>query len=152
MKNRERDNLSYVFYHEAYHSFQHDLTYNFRGPYDIWVIEAAAAYFGRHSVDMSNGASHKMFVNGLLRFALWNANKLGTKLEDPGVAEKGLGALRLMIEKGWLEESGVLNGSLFHDCARVKEFSDSDPKIQYLKDHWHEIENNNGDFRFKLSN
>ena len=93
-----------------------------------------------------------MFVNGLLRFALWHANKLGTKLEDPGVAEKGLGALRLMIEKGWLEESGVLDGSLFHDCARVKEFSDSDPKIQYLKDHWHEIENNNGDFRFKLSN
>ena len=57
-----------------------------------------------------------------------------------------------MIEKGWLEESRVLDGSLFHDCARVKEFSDSDPKIQYLKDHWYKIENNNGNFEFNLSN
>ena len=151
-KPRERDNLSYVFYHEVYHSFQHDLTYNCRGPNDLWVIEAAASYFARYSVAMSNGASHKMFVNGLLDFALWHANNLGTKLEDPGVAEKGLGALRLMIEKGWLEESRVLDGSLFHDCARVKEFSDSDPKIQYLKDHWYKIENNNGNFEFNLSN
>ena len=151
-KPRERGNLSYVFYHEAYHSFQQDLANDCRGPNDLWVIEAAAAYFGRYSVDMSHGASHKKFVNHLLEFALWHANKMGTKLEDPGVAEKGLGALRLMIEKGWLEESRVLDGSLFHDCARVIEFSDNDPKIQYLKDHWHEIENNNGDFRFKLSN
>jgi hypothetical protein len=57
-----------------------------------------------------------------------------------------------MIEKGWLEESRVLDGSLFHNCARVKEFSDNDPKIKSLKRNWHKIENNNGDFEFKLSN
>jgi len=39
-KPREKDNseyysLSYVFYHEAYHSFQHDLTNNCRGPNDL---------------------------------------------------------------------------------------------------------------------
>ncbi len=41
---------------------------------------------------------------------------------------------------------------MFHDCARVKEFSDSDPKIQYLKDHWYKIENNDGNFEFNLTN
>ncbi len=101
---------------------------------------------------MSNGDSHKKFVNSLLENVLNDPNEFGTKLEEPAVDSKGVGALRLMIEKGWLEESRVLDGSLFHDCARVIEFSDNDPKIQYLKDHWHEIENNNGDFRFKLSN
>ena len=81
------------------------------------LIEAAASYFARYSVDISNGASHKIFVNGILDFALRNANNLGTKLEEPGIAEKGFGALRLMIEKGWLEESRDLDGSLVHNCA-----------------------------------
>jgi hypothetical protein len=144
--------LSRTFYHEAYHSFQQDLGTDCKGPNDFWVIEATAQYFARWSVAMSNRDSHKKFVNSLLEDVLNNANDFGTKFEEPAVDSKGVGALRLMIEKGWLEESRFLDGSLFHNCARVIEFSDSDPKIQYLKDHWHEIENNNGNFEFNLSN
>jgi hypothetical protein len=150
-RKRNSRELKRVFFHELYHSFQKDLTSNCRGPNDLWVIEAAAEYFAQHSIAVDEGRS-KDFVNNLLSIGLWIAKRAGTKLEDPGVAEKGLGALRLMIHKGWLDESRILDGSFFNNCARVKEFKNSDPKVKYIKKHWHEIiKHRNGNYMFNLS-
>ena len=112
-----------VFFHEIYHSLQNDLRNNCSGPNDLWVIEAAAEYFAKHSVSVFDN-SQQDFVQSIFHEVVQNASRHGFKLEDPGVAEKGLGALRLKIEEGWLDESRILNGSLFHNCARVKEFQD----------------------------
>ena len=128
-----------MFFHEIYHSLQNDLRNNCSGPNDLWVIEAAAEYFAKHSVSIFDN-SQQDYVQSIFHWVVQNASRHGFKLEDPGVAEKGLGALRLKIEEGWLDESRILNGSLFHNCARVKEFQDNDPKIQYLKDNWFKIE------------
>jgi len=140
-----------VFFHEIYHSLQNDLRNNCSGPNDLWVIEAAAEYFAKHSVSVFDN-SQQDFVQSIFHEVVQNASRHGFKLEDPGVAEKGLGALRLKIEEGWLDESRILNGSLFHNCARVKEFQDNDPKIQYLKDNWFKIEKHNGTYKFNTSN
>ena len=139
-----------VFFHEIYHSLQNDLRNNCSGPNDLWVIEAAAEYFAKHSVSIFDN-SQQDYVQSIFHWVVQNASRHGFKLEDPGVAEKGLGALRLKIEEGWLDESRILNGSLFHNCARVKEFQDNDPKIQYLKDNWFKIEKHNGAYRFNTS-
>ena len=139
-----------VFFHEIYHSLQNDLRNNCSGPNDLWVIEAAAEYFAKHSVSIFDN-SQQDYVQSIFHWAVQNASRHGFKLEDPGVAEKGLGALRLKIEEGWLDESRILNGSLFHNCARVEEFQDNDCKIQYLKDNWFKIEKHNGTYRFNTS-
>lgn len=148
-RKRDKRDLSRVFFHELYHSFQHDLNDNCRGPNDLWVIEAGAEYFAQHSI-AAYGGKPENFINDLLKFVLWHARMLGTKLKDPGVAEKGLGALRLMIQKGWLDESRILNGSFFHKCARVEEFKNSNPHVQYIKKNWHKIEKVNGAYTFNL--
>ena len=147
---KNKKELQRIFFHEVYHSFQQDLTNNCRSPNDLWVIESGAEYFAKHSTAFFENSS-KGYINEILEWASENASRHGLKLEDPGVAEKGLGALRLMIEKGWLEESRILDGSLFHNCARVREFKNSDPKIQYLKDNWFKILKQNGNYRFNLS-
>mgnify|MGYP003321967165 FL=1 len=139
-----------VFFHEIYHSLQNDLRNNCSGPNDLWVIEAAAEYFAKYYVSIFDN-SQQDFVQSIFHEVVQNASRHGFKLEDPGVAEKGLGALRLKIEEGWLDESRILNGSLFHNCARVKEFQDNDPKIQYLKDNWFKIEKHNGTYKFNTS-
>jgi|TARA_B110000259_G_scaffold8204_1_gene8954 hypothetical protein len=149
-RKRNSRELKRVFFHELYHSFQKDLRNNCRGPNDLWVIEAGAEYFAQHSIAVDEGRP-KSFVNNLLSVSLWHAKRQGTKMEDPGIAEKGMGALRLMIHKGWLDEGRILDGSFFNNCARVKEFKNSDPKVKYIKKHWHEIRKLRGVYRFNLS-
>ena len=56
-----------------------------------------------------------------------------------------------MIERGLLDESTILDGSLFHNCARTKVFRNDDTKVQFIKKHWHEIEKKDGLFQFKIS-
>jgi hypothetical protein len=63
---------------------------------------------------------------------------------DPGAA-----ALRLMIEKGMLDEESILDGSLFHDCARELVFDSSSPEIERIRESWYQIENQGGVYQFK---
>ena len=43
----------------------------------------------------------------------------------------------------------MLDGSLFHKCARELEFDHSSPEIQHIKNSWHLIENSRGVFQFE---
>lgn len=140
--------LQRIFFHEAYHAFQQDLTSDCRGPNDLWVIEAATEYFAQHSLLNYNEYSTD-YVSNILKIALTQYLRGGPQLNDPGVAEKGLGAIRLMIEKGWLDEKRILDGSFFYKCDRVKKFKNKDPKIKFLKDNWFKIIEENGIYKFK---
>ena len=107
------------------------------GDNDEWVVEGAAEYFAQHILAWAQDHQED-FVSLILKTALTDANFLGKELVDAGgenwgLGYKGMGVLRLMIELGWLDESRILDGSLFHDCASVREFNNSNPKIQLIK-------------------
>ena len=100
----------------------------------------------------------------MLQTSLWDIDYYGTELKTRDhtrgsssgtgihMGNQGMAALRLMVELGWLNETRILNASLFQDCARGgKEFRNENPKIQFIKNHYHEIEIQNGVFQFKKS-
>lgn len=70
-------------------------------------------------------------------------------LSDNPSDKAGSGILRLLVERGYLDEQIILDGSLFHDCKRELEFSKNDPEIIFAKNNWHKIEAINGKYQFK---
>ena len=124
------------------------------GENDNWLIEGSADYFALYINAWAQGLSED-FVSRMLERVLMNATLNGIELENAGVkyhsGRQGMGVLRLMVERGWLRESRILDGSIFRNCASVKEFRNSDPKIQFAKNNWHHIEEKNGVFQFKES-
>ena len=140
-----------VFFHEIYHSLQNNLQNTCSNFNDIWIVEAATEYFAQYATATYNNSS-KNYVNNILEIALRESKNEGYKLEDPSIAEKGMGALRLMVELGWVEESHILNGSLFHDdCSLAQQFSNDNPEIKYIKDNWFKIEIQDGNYKFNPS-
>lgn len=147
--------LQYSFFHEAYHSFQEDNTMcEVSGENYNWLIEGAADYFAYSIFSWAQGWS-EYSASIMLGDVLADAKLNGIELENAGVkyhsGRQGMGVLRLMVERGWLRESRILDGSIFRNCASVKEFRNSDPKIQFAKNNWHHIEEKNGVFQFKES-
>ncbi|MGZ0244157.1 MAG: hypothetical protein ACKVHW_05115, partial [Actinomycetales bacterium] len=55
---------------------------------------------------------HMSFVSNLL-----GNQEISSKFEDPGIAEKGSIALRLLAERGQLATSEVMDGSLYQNCG-----------------------------------
>ena len=150
-REKKSKNLIRVFFHEIYHSLQNDLQNTCSKFNDIWIVEAATEYFAQHATATYNNSS-KNYVNNILEIALRESKNEGYKLEDPSIAEKGMGALRLMVELGWVEESHILNGSLFHDnCSLAQQFSNDNPEIKYIKDNWFKIEIQDGNYKFNPS-
>ena len=72
----------------------------------------------------------------------------GRELADPGIAGKGLVVLRYMIEKGWLDESRLLDGSFYHNCARNSELTDSNELLAIAKANWSNIVLSNNGYNF----
>ena len=69
---------------------------------------------------------------------------------DGGEADiTGAAALRLMIEKGMLDEEFIMDGSLFHDCARELVFDSTSPEIERIRESWYQIEVRDGVHKFK---
>ena len=54
-----------------------------------------------------------------------------------------------MVELNLLTEESILDGSLFHNCARELEFDKQSSDIQGIKSSWFLIENKNGIYQFK---
>jgi hypothetical protein len=133
-------NFQRVIFHKAYHGFQQDLGYggNCRNLSKLnnansnWMIEGAAEYFARSLLDEINGKSNAM--DELLGNVLSEYDQSGAALTISGEpwlsVWKGPASLRLMVEKGMLDEASIMDGSLFHDCAREIGLSGSDREIQ----------------------
>jgi hypothetical protein len=135
----ENLDLERVIFHELYHGFQQDLVYGCPGNKESgWIIEAGAEYFAQHLISVVQGKPQKFGASVLIQGAA-TIERHGKELADPSIAEKGLVAFRYMVEKGWLDESRVLDGSFYHNCARNKDISDSDELLGLVKANWSNI-------------
>jgi hypothetical protein len=144
----ENLDLERVIFHELYHGFQQDLVWNCPGNKDSgWIIEAGAEYFAQHLVSEVQGKP-QIFGNSLLAQGLLEIERNGSQLADPGIAEKGLVVLRYMMEKDWLDESRILDGSFYHNCERNKELSDSNELVRIAKAKWTNIVLGDDGYRF----
>ncbi len=142
--------------HEHYHAFQQDLEYEgiCRSHSELtnantrWMVEGAAHYFSTSSVEEINGSTEAH--SKILELALESYDRNGPGLLDGGESDKtGAAALRLMIEKGMLDEESIMDGSLFHDCARELVFDRTSPEIERIRESWYQIENQGGVYQFK---
>ena len=142
--------------HEHYHAFQQDLEdegvcrshselTNANTP---WMVEGAAHYFSTSLVEEINGSTEAH--SKILETALESYDRNGPSLLEGGEPDKtGAAALRLMIEKGLLDEGSIMDGSLFHDCARELVFDNTSPEIERIRESWYQIEVRDTVFKFK---
>ena len=152
-------NFQRFLFHESYHGFQQDLgaggncreRSKFNNANSNWMIEGAAEYFARSLLDEINGTSNA--IDEILGNALSEYNRSGAALTISGErwlsVWKGPASLRLMIEKEMLDETYIMDGSLFHDCARELVFDSTSPEIERIRESWYQIEVSDGVHKFK---
>ena len=142
--------------HELYHAFQQDLAdggecrrrqreSGYRN--SVWVVEGGAHYFATWLVAEIHG--RKNYRSQILDIAYQNLEREGELVYDHTPDKWGAAALSLMVEHDMITEESILDGSLFHNCARELEFDHNSPEIQHIKNSWYLIEQNNGVFQFK---
>ena len=147
--------LVVTFFHEVFHTVQASPgpTCNYSGAPDddqLWIHEAGASFFAleiaAELADLDSAlvwADHMSFVSDLLGNQVFSS-----ELEDPGIAEKGAIALRLLADRGQLVISEVMDGSLYQKCGGQPE-AFSPQNIQVAKDYWFDYsEVSEGVFRF----
>ena len=132
--------------HELYHAFQHDLEERqCQEDGRMMFVEGAAQYFGyflteKHFPD-------RPAVTTLLGDAL-NDHQRGDGI-DQGNATAAAAALRLMVEqRGDLAHDAIMDGSLFHSCARSGEYGPDVPSVQSARSDWFKIQAHAGSYRF----
>ena len=138
--------------HEMYHALQQDLmfgqlpeedpTCEQRGEMDnsnsVWFIEGGAHYFSTLVVaEVNNTTNPQSQILGIAREKLVTE---GLTLYGSGPDIAGAAALRLMIERGTLTEEAIMDGSLFHSCARELVYDSSSAEIQHIRASWKLIE------------
>tara|TARA_Y100000590_G_scaffold282628_1_gene317937 strand:+ start:697 stop:2181 length:1485 start_codon:yes stop_codon:yes gene_type:complete len=142
--------------HELYHAFQQDL--DDRGECrrrqneseyrnSVWVVEGGAHYFATWLVAEIHG--RKNYRSQILDIAYHTLEREGELVYDHTPDKWGAAALSLMVEHDMITEESILDGSLFHNCARELEFDHNSPEIQHIKNSWYLIEQNDGVFQFK---
>ena len=128
--------------HELYHAFQHDLanTGECRNRRDkknsnsSWMIEGGARYFAERLLPFPKAD----FKDLILRPIYENKMVLGDAEDVVGAA-----ILLLMIERGLINESEIMDGSLFHDCARELKFDKNSDEMKFVLSNW-----NNEEYEF----
>ena len=147
------DNSKNLAIHELYHALQQDL-----GDEDCntkreitgsngkgWINEGAADYFSNIEMYGSSAGVQKILELGL---EAYNEDS-SAAITGTGVANRGSAGLRLMVERGTLTESNILDGSLFHSCATESDYTDSNSNIVTAESKWYKIQESNGTYSFK---
>ncbi|MBC8194366.1 MAG: hypothetical protein H8E69_01205 [Actinobacteria bacterium] len=144
--------LRHVVIHELYHAFQQRLP-NWCGNPDLprfeetrWVGEGAADYFTYSVTAGLDGRSD--LTSAMLAEARASYMDGGPDLRDGAFATNSAAALRLMMERGALDESAILDASLFHDCDWSIDLGDANSEATHAKGWWYEIEEQAGGFGF----
>jgi len=147
------DDSKHLVIHEFYHAFQQDLGdddcskkrdvegSNGKG----WINEGAADYFSNIEMYGSSAGVQKILELGL---EAYNEDS-SAAITGTGVASRGSAGLRLMVERGTLTESNILDGSLFHSCATESDYTDSNSNIVTAESKWYKIQESNGTYSFK---
>ena len=153
------ESLKKTFIHETYHAFQQDLeTDSCRdteppaaSSNSGWLVEGGAEYFAQ-TVGESLGIAGASKSN-FLETALGDYNEQLNDNDDTATdlgrnASKSAAAIHLMILKGYLQESDVMDGSLFQDCARQGTYGPSNTDIPFIKSNWYNIISTNDVFSY----
>ena len=145
--DKDQVGIDHGIYHELYHSFQKNLyEKNCKvGSDDLWISEGAASYFADYMSFRDYGWMSS-FPSGILRHineTKWENRELTSPvstsiLDKHEYYGKGILAVRLMIEKGWIKESALLNGTLFDNCNYKKIGLSSN--LQFIKDNFDKVE------------
>ena len=131
--------------HELYHAFQHDLEERqCQEDGRTMFVEGAAEYFAYFLTEKR--FLDRPAVTTLLENAL-NDHQRGDGI-DQGNATAAAAALRLMVERGDLAHDAIMDGSLFHSCARSGEYGPDVPSVQSARSDWVQIEKRDGEYEF----
>ena len=136
--------------HELYHAFQHDLKTegecrnkaDKRDSNSRWMIEGGARFFAKNLLD-----DNKSFDSHILQEIY--ERRMGREAFEGESDKAGSAALLLMSKRGLINESEILDGSLFHDCARELKFDKNSDEIKFILKNWNNIiQVGNGEFKF----
>jgi len=146
----EEENIQSFLLHELYHAFQHDIgsscdstRENNSSSNGKEIVEGAAEYFGKIVTGQINGTDG---VNKLLEQIYMDYQSSKDKSIDSG--NNWAAGVRLMIERNILNESIVLDGSLFHNCETETNYTDSNMEMGKIKTLWYLIEKNDDQYSF----
>ena len=146
--------LSHITLHEAYHTFQKKIIKScHRGdmpPYQF-LIEGGAEYFSTYYMLERENRLDELNNHMLEEVMRRDAEDPSTLVHEGAPHMKGLAAINLMIQQGWVEQSSILDGSFFSDCSGVRQLLLGSDKLKYLNDNWYKIEKHNGNYRFNSS-
>ena len=126
--------------HELYHAFQQDLEQEgeCRAAGDAedsttrWLVEGGAHYFSTMLLNDLDQEKARQVLYEQARQSLNESDGLREEAPD----RKGAAALLLMIDKGMTTHESVMDGSLFHECAREFRFGNSNPEISLVEQEW----------------
>ena len=147
-------------FHEFYHAFQQDVEMEgeCRRKRDeagensntVWMYEGGAHYFGTAlAAELHGKTNYRSQILEIASLAFKRKGDSERMSHDTEPDKWGAAALSLMIELNMITEESILNGSLFHECARELEFDHTSAEIQQVKNSWYLIETNSGIFQFK---
>ena len=154
------EDLQSFLFHEFYHAFQQDVEMegecsrkrNEAGENSnsVWMNEGGAHYFATAlAAELHGKTNYRSQILEIASLALKRKGDSERMGHDTEPDKWGAAALSLMIELNMITEESILNGSLFHECARELEFDHTSAEIQQVKNSWYLIENNSGIFQFK---
>ena len=126
--------------HELYHAFQQDLEEEgeCRAAGDAedsttrWMVEGGAHYFSTMLLNDLDQEKARQVIHEQARQSLNESEGLRQEAPD----RKGAAALLLMIDKEMITHESVMDGSLFHECAREFRFGNSNPEIRLVEQEW----------------
>ena len=71
-----------------------------------------------------------------------------TSIAGNSISSRGAAGIRLMIERGWLTETSILDGSFFHNCVSESDYTDSNSNVLSTKTLWYKIQETGGVYSF----
>jgi len=126
--------------HELYHAFQQDLEEEGQcrtageaeDSTTRWMVEGGAHYFSTMLLVNGDQDKGRELIYEQARQSLSESSGLRENSPD----RKGAAALLLMMDNQLIEHESVMDGSLFHGCAREFQFGNSEPGMESIEDQW----------------
>ncbi|MGY8946659.1 MAG: hypothetical protein ACKVJS_06350 [Flavobacteriales bacterium] len=148
---KEKDDIQSFVIHELYHAFQQDLgsqsctnqRENNSSSNGKAIVEGAAQYFAELVTGEMTSTDG---VNNLLRKVYDDYQGSKDKSISNGYAWSA--ALALMIQRNWLDQTTIMDGSLFHNCVTEAQYTNSNENIVKVKDLWYMIEKDGDSYKF----
>jgi hypothetical protein len=139
---------------EIYHAFQHDLGDSrctqraeiTEENNSEWMVEGAAHYFATFL--SLQGGSPSNFQDTILKPGSMAARLEGTDINRGSIHLKGAVGLLLLVKQGWMEQTIILDGTLFQNCLRETVYGFRTPEVSHIKTTWHLIQEKDGAFIF----